>query len=61
MKHFKYLLSFEPRHEKTCFWGFSTRYDSNQPAQLMRLARVLKFRLQQVEVLCYPGSEQQGR
>ena len=27
----------------------------------MRLARVLKFRLQQVEVLYLPGSEQQRR
>ena len=38
---------------------FATRVDSNRPAQLMRLARVLKFWLQQVEVLHYPGSEQQ--
>ena len=28
--------------------GFATRWDSNRPAQLMRLARVLKFRLDQV-------------
>ena len=27
------------------FSGFATRYDSTQPAQLHRLARVLKFRL----------------
>ena len=32
---------------------------SNWPAQLMRLARILKFWLKQVEVLYYPGSEQQ--
>ena len=27
---------------KPVFWGFPTRYDSNQPAQLQGLARVLK-------------------
>ena len=43
---------YEPRHEKTCLR--SLRRDSNGPAQLMRLARFLKFRLQQVEVLYYP-------
>ena len=30
-----------------------------KPAQLMRLARVLKLRLKQVEILFYAGSEQQ--
>ena len=35
--------------------------DSNQPAQLQRLARVLKLQLLQVEVLYYKGSEQQRR
>ena len=38
-------LWFEPRHEKTCLREFAIRYDSNWPAHLMRLARVLKFRL----------------
>ena len=33
----------EPHHEKNLSSGFATRIDSNQPAQLMRLARVLKF------------------
>ena len=41
--------------------GFATRCDLNQSAQLMRLARVLKLQLQQVEVLYYLGSEQQRR
>ena len=41
--------------------GCATRWDSNRPAQLMRLARVLKFRLWQVEVLYYPGNEQLRR
>ena len=34
---------YEPRHEKTCLWGFAARSDYNQPAQLQRLARALKF------------------
>ena len=36
-------------------------WDPNRPAQLMRLARVLKFRLQHIKVLYYPGHEQQRR
>ena len=32
-----------PRHEKTCLREFPTRSDSNWPAQLQKLARVLKF------------------
>ena len=38
-------------HEKTLSSAFATSWDSNRPAQLIRLARVLKFRLYQVEVL----------
>ena len=38
-------------------FGVSNQVGSNQPAQLMRLARVLKFRLKQEDVLYYPGSE----
>ena len=49
---------YEPCHEKASL-GVSTWYDSNRPAQLQRLARVLKFRLKQVEVLYYLGSKQQ--
>ena len=41
--------------------GFATRRDTNRPAQPQKLARVFKFRLQQVEVLNYPGSEQHRR
>ena len=41
--------------------GFATREDSIWPAQLQGLAKVLKFRLHQVEVSYYPGSEQQQR
>ena len=28
----------EPRHEKTCRWGFATGYDSNKLAQRHKLA-----------------------
>ena len=36
-------VPFEPRHEKTCLRGSVARYDSNRPAQLQRLATVIKF------------------
>ena len=35
----------EPRQDKTCLQEFSTRPDTNRPAQPQKLARVLKFRL----------------
>ena len=39
---------------------FATMYDSNQPAQLQKLsARVLKFWIEQVQVLYYLDSAQQ--
>ena len=41
-----FRFTMEPRHEKTCLREFPARYDSNWPAQLQKLARVLKFRLQ---------------
>ena len=28
---------------KPDFWGFATRYDTNRPAQLQKLARILKI------------------
>ena len=37
------VKTYEPRHKKTCLWEFPTRSDSNWPAQLQKLARVLKF------------------
>ena len=37
--------AYEPRHDKTCLRESPTRPDTNWPAQLQRLARVLKFRL----------------
>ena len=33
----------EPHHAKTCHRGFSTRQVSKQPAQLQKLARILKL------------------
>ena len=35
----------EPRQAKMCLREFATRWHSNQPAQLKRLARILKFRI----------------
>ena len=35
----------EPCDDKMCLWESLTRPDTNRPAQLQRLARVLKFRL----------------
>ena len=45
-----------PYHKKTCLWGL-TRSGSNQPAQLKRLARILKFCLELVLLLYFPDSE----
>ena len=33
----------EPLHKKTCLREFVTRYNSNRPAQLQRLARALEY------------------
>ena len=41
--------------------GFQTKWDLNQPAQLQRLARKLKFRLLQVWMWCFPKSEKRRR
>ena len=40
--------------------GFSTKVDSNRPAQLQKLGRGLKFRVQKLEVLYYLGGENKG-
>ena len=42
------------------FSSFPTMQDSNQPIQLQRLARMLKFSVEQVYQLYFPGSEQQS-
>ena len=51
----------EPRHDQTCLRKFSTRPDTNRPAQPQKLGRFLKFRLKNREILCYLRSEQQRR
>ena len=51
----------EPHHEKICLRGFLTREDSNQPAQLQKLARILKLCKEQVYISYYLSSEQQRR
>ena len=53
--------SNEPRHEKMCLWESPTRPDTNWPAQPQKLARVLKFRLSNLEILYCLSSEQQRR
>ena len=45
------VISYEPRCEKT---------GHNRAAQLLNMARGLKFRILVEEVLYYPGSENKG-
>ena len=40
--------------------GFPTRYDTNLAVQSLNMARGLKFRIQKVEGLYYPCSENKG-
>ena len=42
-------LTFEPHRKKTCLWGFPTRSDTNRAVQPQKMARGLKFRIQEVE------------
>ena len=57
----QYCIIHVPRHEKTYLRESPTRSDSNWPAQLQKLTRVLKFRLYNLEILYYLSSEQQRR
>ena len=50
------LYAFEPCHEKMCLREFPTWPDTNRPAQPQKLARVLKFRLQNLEILYHLSS-----
>ena len=51
---------YEPHHEKTCLQGFRPGKTQNRSAQRHKLATgVLKFLIQQVQVLYLLGSEQQ--
>ena len=56
-----WMSPFDPRHDKTFLREFPTRPDTNRPAQPQTLARVLKFRLLNLEILYYLNSEQQRR
>ena len=47
-------------YDRGLLWATSQENMCPGFAQLMRLVRVLKFRLKQVEVLYYPGSENKG-
>ena len=40
----------EPHHEKTCLRESPTKQDTNWPAKLQRLSRILKFRLYKLKV-----------
>ena len=53
------VTSYEPCHEKTCLQDLWPVKTQTSLLSWWDSARVLKFRLQQVEVLYYPGSEQQ--
>ena len=50
-----------PPHEKMCLCESPTSQDTNRPLQPQKLARVLKFRLKNLEILYYISSEQQRR
>ena len=60
MCHVSIRVLYEPRHDKMCLREFPTRPDTNRPAQPQQLARVLKFRLQNLEILYYLSSENKG-
>ena len=47
----RFYLSYGPRRDKTCLQGFSTKWDSNQPAQLQRLARKLNFVVARLDMI----------
>ena len=51
------LNVYEPRQDKTCLREFPTRPDTNRSAQPQKLARVMEFRLYNLEVLYYLSSE----
>ena len=44
---------------KPTFW-FPTWSDTNRAVQSQKMARGLKFRIYEVEGLCYPSSENKG-
>ena len=48
-----------PNMRKPTMW-ILTRSDTNQAVHLLEMARGLKFCIKEVEVLCYPSSENKG-
>ena len=56
VRSFTVPLIFQPRHEKTCL-----RVRLKQACSATELARVMKFHIKKLEILFYPGSEQQRR
>ena len=54
------LLIFEPRRQKNQSSGFPTRSHTNQAAPPQKMARGLKFCIQEGEGLYYPCSENKG-
>ena len=51
---------YDPRCEKTGFWGFLTCSDTNRAVQSQKMARGLKLRNLEVEGLYYLCSENKG-
>ena len=54
------LKEYEPRCEKNRSSGFPTKSDTNRAVQPQKMARGLKFRIEVVEGLYYPFSENKG-
>ena len=57
-----YFVRYEPREKSSENWssGFLTRSDTNRAVQSQKMARGLKFRIYEEEVLYYPCSENKG-
>ena len=53
-------MIYEPRCGKYRSSGFPTRSDTNRAVQPRKMARGLKFRIEEVEGLYYPCSENKG-
>ena len=54
------LLSFTSLVVRKRSLGFPTKSDTNWAVQLQKMARGLKFRIEEVEILYYPCSENKG-
>ena len=56
--HIKCQMSLVVKKKRSS--GFPTRSDTNRAVQSLNMARGLKFRIQKVEELIYPCSENKG-